>query len=322
MLSEKQEEEKMPNQKITMADVSAVTEDQVTLKDGRALKPENDYGRSLLKACQMTYADSAKQTILDRFLRSIQLEKQLNEQDPATQPQREAEKKVELAQHFINFFREFEFAPGYRFMNTLAYLANADIESAREYAHRYFEVSGNTYADSVGEKVKSPEFTNMLNDLSAYVPSKQINTRLTILYGPQGGGKTTLADKLCEGRFIPCHSGMLPQDLMEDFDFVDGKSTFKPSAFQRAMVEGKRICLDEGNLLPFETLRFLQTVLDGKREIIWKGNLIEIKDGFEAVITMNLNVGAQTFGLPDPLVDRASVITKMDLKAESLADAF
>jgi MoxR-like ATPase len=114
---------------------------------------------------------------------------------------------------------------------------------------------------------------------------------------------------------------MLPADLMEDFVFVDGKATFKPSMLWRCMEEGKPITMDEINLLPFDSLRFLQGILDGKTEFQYKGNTVHIKDGFAVIGTMNLSVNGMVYGLPEPLVDRCSYMEKFKLTAEQLMGA-
>ena len=109
--------------------------------------------------------------------------------------------------------------------------------------------------------------------------------------------------------------------MLEDFKFVNGKATFIPSALQKAMIDGNVICLDEINLLPFESLRFLQSILDNKDVINYKGQDIHIKEGFKIIGTMNLKVNGQTFGLPEPLVDRADDIKKFVLTADDLMAA-
>lgn len=114
---------------------------------------------------------------------------------------------------------------------------------------------------------------------------------------------------------------MLPSDLMEDFAFDDGKATFKPSQLYKAMTEGKTIVLDEINLLPFESLRFLQSILDGKQSFVYKGQTVQIKDGFQIIGTMNLQVNGMVYALPEPLVDRASELKEFKLSAADLVGA-
>ena len=87
------------------------------------------------------------------------------------------------------------------------------------------------------------------------------------------------------------------------------------------MENGTKITLDEINLLPFESLRFLQSILDNKTEINYKGQVIHIKDGFQIIGTMNLTVNGSVFNLPEPLVDRACELKEYKLTAEQLAGA-
>ena len=90
---------------------------------------------------------------------------------------------------------------------------------------------------------------------------------------------------------------------------------------RECMEKGLPLTLDEMNLLPFETVRFLQGILDGKKEFIFKGQKIQIKEGFTIIGTMNLVINGMAFGLPEPLVDRCSDIKKFTLKAEDLMAA-
>lgn len=226
------------------------------------------------------------------------------------------EEKIGLIKNLINFFTEFHFEPNFRFVNTFAY--QAMLGTQNEYVINYFKLSDSPYADSISEKMKSPEWESIVNVFKNVVPSSKINKRLKIYFGSQGTGKTTKACSETEGRCITCHSGILPADLMEDFRFNDGKAQFTPSAFCKAMTKGYAICLDEINLLPFDTIRFLQTILDGKSEFIYKGETIRIKEGFCVIGTMNLTVNGCTYSLPDPLIDRASDLVEFNLTAESL----
>lgn len=224
---------------------------------------------------------------------------------------------VDSCKKMMDFFTEFSFQPNFRFMNTFALMTSK--ASKCQYIKNYFELVDNGYAVAVNEKMRSQEFKSILDDFDNIKPSKIINNRFKLYYGSQGTGKTTKAIEESNGNVMVCHSAMLPQDLMEDFKFEDGKAAFKPSALQLAMTEGKPIVLDEINLLPFESLRFLQSVLDGKQQFEYKGQTIVIKDGFKIIGTMNLIVNGATYALPEPLVDRAESLTKFDLTANQLA---
>ena len=224
-------------------------------------------------------------------------------------------------QNIIDFFSEFEFEPNFRFINSFAYACNSSATDAKSYVANYFELTDSPYVNSIVEKMKSVEFETITNDLANIVPTHKVNNRFKLYYGSQGTGKTTQALKETMGNCMVCHSAMLPSDLMEDFKFDNGQATFIPSALQIAMTEGKAIVLDEINLLPFESLRFLQSILDGKQQFEYKGKTIVIKDGFKIIGTMNLHVNGCTYALPEPLVDRAETLKKFNLTAEHLINA-
>ena len=221
----------------------------------------------------------------------------------------------------IDFFSEFDFTPSYRFTNTLAFLATK-ATNAKKYIQSYFELMGSSYAGEVREKVKSAEFTQILKNIAQYgSPASHVNTRFKVYYGAAGTGKTTLAQTETENRCIVCNSSMLPSDLMENFVFKDGKPDFNPSMLWECMEQGKPIVLDEINLLPFDSLRFLQGIVDGKTSFLYKNREVHIHDGFQIIGTMNLTLGGVTYGLPEPLVDRCEDIREFKLTAAQLMGA-
>lgn len=221
----------------------------------------------------------------------------------------------------MDFFTEFNFEPNFRFLNTVSRYLQKSQTACVGYITRYFELINSPYAKAIGSKMDSKEFKEILKGIKEVTPAKVVNNRLKIYYGSQGTGKTTQALKESSGKCIVCHSAMLPSDLMEDFKFNEGKAEFVPSELYRAMVEGRPIVLDEINLLPFESLRFLQGILDGKESLIYKGNEVKIADGFMIIGTMNLTVNGMTYGLPEPLVDRCVETKKFNLTADQLLGA-
>ena len=225
-------------------------------------------------------------------------------------------------QHLMDFFSEFSFSPNFRFVNTFTrkVLHNTTTD-VKQYVKCYFALTDNIYQAQIADKMESCEFDDILNDLAYANCTKQINNRFKLYYGAQGTGKTTQAMIEANNNCMVCHSAMLPSDLMEDFQFDDGKAAFKPSALCKAMTEGKQIVLDEINLLPFESLRFLQSILDGKSSFVYKGQTINIEDGFKIIGTMNLQVNGQIYPLPEPLVDRAEDLKEYKLTAEQLLGA-
>ena len=221
----------------------------------------------------------------------------------------------------LDFFSEFSFVPSFRFLDTISRKTK---DEAIEFIINYFKLSGNGSSEDVKEKMNSMEFETIMNNFYINVtPADNIvNNRLKVYFGSAGTGKTTKALEESEGNCIICNNDTAPSDLMEDFTFDDGKATFHPSALAKAMEEGKKIVLDEINLLPFSSLRFLQGITDGKTEFMYKGNTIHIADGFEIIGTMNLTLGGMTYGLPEPLVDRCADIEEYSMNGAKLASFF
>ena len=220
--------------------------------------------------------------------------------------------------NMINFFKEFNFAPSFRFVNTLA---RKGVDEAKQYVLDYFYLMDSPYAEEVSHKINSPEFNGILGDFFVREVTQAINKRFKVYYGAQGTGKTTQALEETANRCIVCNASMMPADLMEDFTFDDGKAVFHPSALAKAMEAGEPITLDEINLLPFDSLRFLQGIFDGKSEFLYKGNTIHIADGFKVIGTMNLAINGAVYGLPAPLVDRCEDIENFELNADCLMNA-
>lgn len=217
----------------------------------------------------------------------------------------------------IDFFSEFNFTPSLRFLNTMGFA-----KSKRNYIKNYFALMASPYVDDVKKKVESKEFSSIMKSFENVIPSHTINKRFRIYYGTQGTGKTTKALKETNNLCVVCNSSMLPADLMEDFTFDDGKAAFHPSVLCECMEQGKAIVLDEINLLPFDSLRFLQGIFDGKNEFQYKGRTIHINEGFKVIGTMNLTVNGVSFGLPEPLVDRCEKIEEFTLTPKMLMGAF
>ncbi len=224
-------------------------------------------------------------------------------------------------QNMIKFFTEFQFEPNFRFVNSYSLALAKSDKLGNEYIKNYFELIDSPYVEDIKAKITSAEFKGISKDIKAVAPTKVVNERFKLYYGSQGTGKTTMAMQETENRCMVCNSALLPNDLMEDFVFVDGKASFVPSILAECMAKGLPIVLDEINLLPFDSLRFLQTILDGKEEFIYKGKTIKIAKGFQIIGTMNLTVNGMTYGLPEPLVDRCAETRKFSLSAKDLISA-
>ena len=226
---------------------------------------------------------------------------------------------VQGLEDILKFFVEFQFTPSIRFINTIGHIKASDgFKGVVRYVNDYFNLITSPFKDAVNEKMKSPEFEDIINKFTVFEPSTVINSRLKLYYGTQGTGKTTKAMKETDGRCVICNNSVLPQDLLEDFSFNDGKPSFNGSVLAKCLKQGKSIVLDEINLLPFETIRFLQGLVDGKESFDYKGETIHIKEGFSIIGTMNLVVNGTAYGLPEPLIDRCKEIKEFKLTGKDL----
>ena len=244
-------------------------------------------------------------------------------------PAVEAPKEVEItpafkkkaAKNLINFFSEFTFCPAIRFTNTLANCMA--YSKATEYVNNYMDLCDHPDKNAISDKLKSDEFKMICEDLFKCASGNKVNNRLEIYYGPAGTGKTTDAIKTYpDAKVTVCNELMDSTDLMKTFSFNDenGHPVFKPSTLQEDMIAGRPHILDEINLLPLSTLRYLQGILDGKKQIEFEGKIIDIAEGFKIIGTMNLIVNGQVFNLPEPIVDRAEKLNKYDINENILAD--
>lgn len=239
-----------------------------------------------------------------------------NTSNDATKVTFNKQRALEAIDKLIKFFTEFNFTPSYRFVNSMAIARDP-----KQYVRNYFAVQDHPYAKEIADKIKSAEFKSIIDLLKmSNCSPTPINTRFELYYGEPGTGKTTRAMDIADSCII-CSSDMLPADLMQNFVFKDGKADFDPSDLWIAMEKGKSIVLDEVNMLPFESLRFLQGITDGKETFNYKGHEIKIHPDFKIYATMNLNVNGQCIPLPAPLVDRSYQIIEFSLKASDLIAA-
>lgn len=217
-------------------------------------------------------------------------------------------------QELIDFLSHIQFEPSIRFVNTLLLTADKDT-----YIKDYFKLQDNPGYTKIVEEMKSKDWM-LVKEKLQYVPKNRVNNHLIIYYGPAGTGKTTLAcsqSKTC----IICSSDTTPKDLLQDFNFEDGKATFNKSVLWQAIEDGETITFDEINFLPKDTRQFLQGLTDNKESIDFLGNNIKIHHDFKIIGTMNLVIEGVTIPLSEPLVDRCAEIKEFKLTAQDLYKA-
>jgi len=208
-----------------------------------------------------------------------------------------------------NFFMEYGMEMSLRFPNTIGHIAhNHGVDAAIEYVRCYFECCNAPDYDSIKEKIKSQEFREIVKGLSLDNPENITNERLAVWYSAPGTGKTTKAERMCDYK-VNCHAGMTPDEFFVKVRFTDeGSPVYLPSLVVKAYQEGKSVVLDEGNLLPYTTLKGIQSITDNSKAFSLDNTeeIVKCKKGFKIIITMNLR---ETDGiimpLPAPIVDRA-----------------
>ena len=212
----------------------------------------------------------------------------------------------------IDWFADFGVEISYRFVDTLLRTKNK-----KQYVLNYFKLSDHPAYNDIAAKITNSEFNQLMKNLN-FVPTKPIvNTRLKIYFGPAGTGKTYKAQSEADYTIL-CSSDMSCKDMLQIFDFDDGKATFNKTDLWVAIEEGKTVLLDEINLLNHDTLQFLQGLTDGKPTIDFLGHKIKVHPDFKVIGTMNLIVNGMKFPLPEPLVDRCFEIDEYTLTAKDL----
>ena len=83
-------------------------------------------------------------------------------------------------QALMNFFSEFEFEPNFRFVNTFSYYLQNSKAAAKEYIKNYFKLTDSPYTSSIIEKMKSYEFTEIMDKMATVVPTHRVNNRFKI----------------------------------------------------------------------------------------------------------------------------------------------
>ena len=173
---------------------------------------------------------------------------------------------------FRNFFKEFEYEPDPRTLNTIAHIEGAEGKAKFILASAKVEGRDEEIVASMASKMTSAEFKAMADRQDAIAKGDAINKRLVIYFGSAGTGKTTKA--MADNPTAEVIIGSASQDPDDLF------SRFDPA-----------------------TKTYVLTALG-------------IADGFQVIVTMNLETNFGKTPLPSPLVSRAKEIVDFDAIAD------
>lgn len=203
-----------------------------------------------------------------------------------------------------------------RTMNTICYVKNPG-----DFIKNQLALLGvdDDLVKTAEKKFTQPEWKTMFKKLASIKPKGETNHRLEIFFGKPGTGKTYQAEKEYPNAVKISGKPNFDADLL--FFRFNGKTCKNdiPTEITEAMINGQPIIIDEGNLFSNEVWTRLQPVLDNSTSLKDFGNVIQIKDGFKIIVTMNLKTNVGRFVLPAPIVSRASRIENFDdVKVERL----
>ena len=275
---------------------------------------------------------------LERLLKEFDVEDDipLEETKVEIPPEKDKEKeKEELMEQmtstykdFLKFFSETSFKPSIRMIDTLSRL---NLKSGQNYIKWFMELINHPDREVIVPKLKSDEWKNIHSQmLDIYKKVGEsidpINTRLEIVYGPNGTGKTYDVIKEYQEKYpdigvMACSSSMSSaEDLLQVFDFDEGgKPVFKDSPLTEAIKKDQPVILEEARLMQQSAMAFLQSLLDCKDYVDTCRGRLYIGPNFKVIMTMNLEVNGVVYELPEPIVDRAQVINKKEMNADLAA---
>ena len=275
---------------------------------------------------------------LERLLKEFDVEDDipLEETKVEIPPEKDKEKEKEelmsqmtsTYKDFLKFFSETSFKPSIRMIDTLSRL---NLKSGQNYIKWFMELINHPDREVIVPKLKSDEWKNIHSQmLDIYKKVGEsidpINTRLEIVYGPNGTGKTYDVIKEYQEKYpdigvMACSSSMSSaEDLLPVFDFDEGgKPVFKDRPLTEAIKKDQPVILEEARLMQQSAMAFLQSLLDCKDYVDTCRGRLYIGPNFKVIMTMNLEVNGVVYELPEPIVDRAQVINKKEMNADLAA---
>ena len=298
------------------------------------LPPDPDVVESTEESVDLIEDDDELERLLKEF--DVEDDIPLEETKVEIPPEKDKEKeKEELMEQmtstykdFLKFFSETSFKPSIRMIDTLSRL---NLKSGQNYIKWFMELINHPDREVIVPKLKSDEWKNIHSQmLDIYKKVGEsidpINTRLEIVYGPNGTGKTYDVIKEYQEKYpdigvMACSSSMSSaEDLLQVFDFDEGgKPVFKDSPLTEAIKKDQPVILEEARLMQQSAMAFLQSLLDCKDYVDTCRGRLYIGPNFKVIMTMNLEVNGVVYELPEPIVDRAQVINKKEMNADLAA---
>ena len=312
-----------------------VTTESSPAKEG--LPPDPD----IVESEKVTFDDLIEDDEeLERLLKEFDVEDDLPLEETKVEipPEKDKEKEKEeelmsqimasTYKDFLKFFSETSFKPSIRMIDTLSRL---NLKSGQNYIKWFMELINHPDREVIVPKLKSDEWKNIHSQmLDIYKKVGEsidpINSRLEIVYGPNGTGKTYDVIKEYQEKYpdigvMACSSSMSSaEDLLQVFDFDEGgKPVFKDSPLTEAIKKDQPVILEEARLMQQSAMAFLQSLLDCKDYVDTCRGRLYIGPNFKVIMTMNLEVNGVVYELPEPIVDRAQVINKKEMNADLAA---
>lgn len=298
------------------------------------LPPDPDVVESTEESVDLIEDDEELERLLKEF--DVEDDVPLEETKVEIPPEKDKEKeKEELMEQmtstykdFLKFFSETSFKPSIRMIDTLSRL---NLKSGQNYIGWFMELINHPDREVIVPKLKSDEWKNIHSQmLDIYKKVGEsidpINSRLEIVYGPNGTGKTYDVIKEYQEKYpdigvMACSSSMSSaEDLLQVFDFdTGGKPVFKDSPLTEAIKKDQPVILEEARLMQQSAMAFLQSLLDCKDYVDTCRGRLYIGPNFKVIMTMNLEVNGVVYELPEPIVDRAQVILKKEMDASLAA---
>ena len=163
-------------------------------------------------------------------------------------------------------------------------------------------------------KVKVEEFFRKFEDPAT-------KERLFIVVGETGVGKSYMIQKRYPDIIqYACDKRYDPYTLCYHFVNEGGELTPKETPFLKALKEGKKVFLDEMNMLPHDTLLFIQGITDEKDTVVIGDEVVEISPNFKIIGAMNPPSDTDERNpLGDALLSRAVGIV-LELTDEMIAE--